>query len=202
MFTGIIESTAQVRKPAQLGSPELVLATPTSWAKDLPVLGESVAVDGACLTITRCSTEEMSFDLNPETLERTALKRLASGSRVNLERALKLGDRLSGHWVQGHVDGLGRLVSARPAGDDCTEMTFELPRELGLQCVLKGSICIQGVSLTLNSVQDSGATTTVRVMIIPHTWSATSLSELKAGDPVAIETDILAKYVERLCKKD
>jgi riboflavin synthase len=197
MFTGIIEKTGSVlsaaARPDGLG---LWIATGFS---DL-VLGESVAVNGACLTVASLGAGgEAQFFLSRETLDRTSLAQAAQvGSRLNLERALRADARLSGHIVQGHVDGVGSLEAVTQDGE-CYRLRFRVPLPLSRYCVEKGSIAIQGVSLTLNALSAPKAEPAwVEVMIIPHTWQHTTLCDLEPGAPVNIEVDILAKHLEKL----
>jgi riboflavin synthase len=193
LFTGIVQKVGHV-----IGAKQDNLVIDSGFTGI--ALGESIAVNGVCLTVTEFTAKgEVFFSVSPETFARTNLGELAASrdSRVNLERALRADERLSGHLVQGHVDGVGIVseVSATPNGEYHI-LAFEIPSELARYCVEKGSICINGVSLTLNSVNGS----TVVVMLIPHTWDHTNLSNLKTGDRVNIEVDVLAKYVEKLCQ--
>lgn len=192
MFTGIIQKVARVLDSTHAGDHAEILID-TGYAEPLE-LGESIAVNGACLTVAAVQERSRAkFFLSRETLARTALEALKSGSRVNLERSLRASDGLSGHIVQGHVDGLGQV--ARIADHPETrEIELALPPTLARYCVEKGSICVNGVSLTVNSVDPVG------LMIIPHTLSATNLADLRVGDWVNIEVDVLAKYLERLCQ--
>jgi riboflavin synthase len=156
-------------------------------------LGDSVAVDGVCLTLVARDDSSLSFDAVPETLARTALGALAAGARVNLEAALRAGDALGGHYVQGHVDGVGAVRSVQPEGDG-RRVAFDAPAELLRYVVEKGSIAVNGTSLTVAAVDDAG----FEVALIPHTLAATTLEALQNGDRVNLETDVLAKYVEKL----
>lgn len=198
MFSGIIERLAQVAALERRDG-SLVLDIATGWS-DL-ALGESVAVDGVCLTVMEASHDgRVSFFVSPETLDRSNLGRLQPASRVNLERAVRLETRLSGHLVQGHVDAQAVLVSIRPEAE-AWRLEFDLPGSIGRYCVEKGSVTLNGVSLTLNAVltQPDG-TARVGVSIIPHTWAATNLQALQLNDAVNVEVDVIAKYVERLCQ--
>lgn len=191
MFTGLVESMATVAevRDAPPGC-RLVLA-----AADLAAtaaLGDSIAVNGCCLTVVEHTVEKLSFDAGPETLARTNLGALKARDRVNVERSLKLGDTLGGHLVTGHVDGLGTLVSRRDEGDWST-FIFRVAPQLARQMASKGSVAVDGVSLTLVDVDD----TSFSVALIPHTLAVTTLGRLAVGDRVNIETDLLAKYVER-----
>ena len=156
-------------------------------------IGDSISINGVDLTVIEMSAEYFSADASLETLKRSTLGELAVGSRVNLERALAVGERLGGHMVQGHVDGTGQLVSVTPEGN-AYRMRFRFERELGRYIAMKGSITVDGISLTVAGLGDDW----FEVAIIPHTWRETTLSDLKAGGRVNLEVDVLAKYVERL----
>ncbi len=202
MFSGIIERLGHLAAvvPGQ-GDVRLDLRT---GFPDLQ-LGESVAVNGVCLTVTRSDAEGFaSFFASTETLSVTALGRLQPGDRVNLERAVTPSTRLSGHIVQGHVDGVGTLRSVEPAGD-AWSLRFSLPAALRRYCVLKGSITLDGISLTLNRLDEPAAGSgedrfAIGVTIIPHTWEHTTLGGLQPGAPVNVEVDVMAKYVEQLLR--
>lgn len=198
MFSGIIERLGTVRDIAV--TPAGRTLTLDTGMPDL-TLGESVAVNGVCLTVARLDEAHQraaSFQVSPETEARTALPRLAVGHRVNLERALTLATRLSGHIVQGHVDGTGELASVVPEGDSFG-LAIRVPATLRRYVVEKGSIALDGISLTVNAIGPVDADSfSIHLMIIPHTWTHTALRELKPGDPLNIEVDVLAKYVETL----
>lgn len=197
MFTGIIQNLGTVTDVG-VSATSRTLLVKTGFPDLVP--GESVAVSGVCLTVTELrNQDEACFFVSPETLDKSTLGRLTVGSRVNLERAVRLQDRLSGHLVQGHVDGMAR-VNGREKVAESTRIDLQLPAELARYCVPKGSITLNGVSLTLNEVsaQVEGFTR-ISVMIIPHTLTHTDLSLLKVSDPVNVEVDVIAKYVERLC---
>lgn len=202
MFTGIVAAVGQVRavrtpSVAATESLELELATAMN---DL-VLGESVAINGVCLTVTRCESNGTAcFDVSPETLDKTNLGVLRPGDRINLERALLPTERLSGHLVQGHVDAVGTWLGAEPLGD-YWKIRVAVPRGLEKYCIVKGSIALDGTSLTINALRDTpnakhGAE--LELLLIPHTWKHTRLSELTPGSPINIEVDLIAKYTERL----
>lgn len=198
MFSGIIENLGRVRAADQADG-NLMLDLDTGFA-DL-TLGESIAVNGICLTVVIFDvTGRATFYASPETLARTNLGALKAGTVVNLERAVSMSTRLSGHLVQGHVDGLARLEAVIPeAGAYRIELT--LPQNLARYCVEKGSIALDGTSLTLNAVKDlPEGGCRIFLTIIPHTWSHTNLQSRQPGDLINVESDVIAKYVERLCK--
>jgi len=182
MFTGIIEATGRV---VQFGGKRLWLETPLKRLK----LGESVAIDGVCLTVSAIRKHGALFDVGPETRRITTLGKLHVGDRVNLERALRVGDRLGGHWVSGHVEGLAKIIRIEKEGKSFW-YTFHVPAGLCKSILPKGSLAVDGISLTVAQIRGQQ----VRVMIIPHTLSHTTLGRKKAGDNVNIETDLLAKY--------
>jgi len=191
MFTGLIEALGTVRgRKEEAGGVVLEVSDPQAGPS--LQLGESVAVNGACLTVVNAAGDAFSFQLGPETLARTNLGNVRLGDRVNLERALRVGDRLGGHWVQGHIDGVATITSRLREGD-FEIVTFDCSRELTRQMVPKGSVAVDGVSLTLVDVVDHGFT----VMLIPHTLSVTTLGFRTVNDRVNVETDILAKYAAK-----
>lgn len=192
MFTGLVEDVGTVRKLERNGSAAR-LAVSTSIPVQQLSLGDSIAVNGACLTVVAKGEGEATFDVSPETLARTTLNGLASGSRVNLERALRFGDRLGGHIVTGHVDFVATIIERRELAGNII-FSFRIQPEFGRYLVEKGSVAIDGISLTVNSV----STVDFSVNIIPHTAAVTILKHRRPGDVVNIETDILGKYVERL----
>lgn len=194
MFTGLIEDMGRVTSLQSRGAAaSLVVATALPVA-DIST-GDSVAVNGVCLTVVAKGVGTLSFDVSPESLRTAGFSRLTPGSPVNLERALRLSDRLGGHIVSGHVDCTA-TVSGRQELSGNTVFTFRLPGEYAPYLVPKGSVTVDGVSLTVNEVSADGFT----VNIIPHTATATTLHLKRPGDEVNIEVDILAKYVERLLK--
>lgn len=192
MFTGLIEDTGRVVGLERRGRAAL-LRVRCSLPLEEIAIGDSVAVNGACLTVTRKSDGVLTFDVSPESLSATTLGNLINGSMVNLERALRLGDRMGGHIVTGHVDCVGRLARMGETSQHSL-LEFTLPAESSRYLVAKGSVTINGISLTVNTVSRDGFS----VNIIPHTLSQTTLHTLKPGDQVNIETDIIGKYVERL----
>lgn len=188
MFTGLIQQTGRLEQIALQGAAGRLIL---SARFETPVaIGESIAVNGACLTLVECPGDTLAFDMLKETLDRTALRAKSPGSRLNLERALRLGDPLGGHLVSGHVDGVGRLASIGIAGRDKV-LAIAAPALIS-EIVAKGSIAIDGVSLTVVDVRPSAGIFTVHV--IPHTWEHTALSALAVGAPVNLETDLLGKY--------
>jgi riboflavin synthase len=197
MFTGIVTALGTVREIVPIGGGQdmrLVIAAP--WGDmDTVEIGASIACSGCCLTVIERGADWFAVQVSAETLANTKLGRWVVGSRVNLERSLKLGDELGGHIVSGHVDGLGEAVSATPENGS-TRWRFRVPRDLARFIARKGSVAIDGVSLTVNDAdQDSFG-----VNIIPHTASVTSFGGLKPGDAVNIEIDMLARYVARLAE--
>ena len=193
MFTGIIEETGAVEEFTRQTQGATLKVAAETVLSDLTV-GGSIAVNGVCLTATAIQDHSFSADLSPETLERTTLGGLKIQAKVNLERPLLPTGRLSGHFVQGHVDGVGELVSLATVGDGNWWLQIGVPQELLRYLVYKGSIAIDGISLTIASVEDE----TIGVAIIPHTYEATSLGQLEAGAKVNLECDVIAKHVERL----
>lgn len=196
MFTGLTEFLGVLRRfddtaagrHLHIDTPDIAVANESDTA-----VGDSVAVNGCCLTVAEISGSSLRFDLLQETLARTNLGNLAPGSRVNLERALAANARLGGHFVQGHIDCTAAVLDTRERGGDLG-LTVELPREFSRYAVAKGSIAINGVSLTIATL-DAGR---FEVWIIPHTRAQTNLGSLKSGDRVNLEFDLLAKYTERL----
>jgi riboflavin synthase len=187
VFTGIVVELGEVRAAA----PRLVLRAPRTAAD--AGIGDSVSIDGCCLTVVARDGDELQFDAVPETLRRTTLGRLRPGARVNLEPALRAGDRLGGHIVQGHVDAVGTLRKA-VAEDGAVDMTFDAPDAVLRYVIEKGSIAVNGVSLTVTGFDEAGFS----VSVIPHTREVTNLGALAPGDPVNLEADLFGKYVERL----
>ena len=192
MFTGIIQGLGTLfeKRPAGGG---MIFGLESDFALADPQEGESIAVNGACLTARNIKGNRFYVDVSPESLRRTVLGTLQAGSRVNLERALRLSDRLGGHLVSGHVDAQSQVMQRRGAGD-FTLFTFSLDAGLSRYVVEKGSITINGVSLTVNSCEADR----FAVSIIPHTLAVTTLGMLREGDQVNIEVDIIGKYVEKL----
>jgi riboflavin synthase len=189
MFTGIVEECGSVR--ATTGE-RLVVSCRTVPAGS--EIGASIAVNGVCLTVVERADDALTFDLSPETLERSSLRRLDAGDPVNLERPATLGTRLGGHLVQGHVDGVGEVSAVELDGTGGALVTVRVPGDLLRYVVEKGSITVDGVSLTVAALTADG----VVLALIPHTLQVTTLGAARPGDPVNVEVDVIAKYVERL----
>ena len=199
MFTGLVEALGTVRAIASEGeSCRLQIAVPTMFLEDTQPekrLGDSVSINGCCLTVVAADAALWSFQAGHETLARTNLGRLQIGDAVNLERAMPANGRFGGHIVQGHVDGVGQVAAIAQQGE-WADYSFDVPEQLAAQMVEKGSIAIDGVSLTLTKVDQ----TRFQVMLIPHTLAVTTLGRRKIGDDVNLETDVLAKYVQKLMR--
>jgi riboflavin synthase len=192
VFTGLIREVGTVLA-VEGGADGVRLTIEAPQTAPDAQLGDSVAIDGICLTVVAVAGDSFAFDAVPETLDRTSLGTLDHGSRVNLEPALRAGDALGGHYVQGHVDGVGSVRSVEPEGEG-KRIWFAAPPELLRYVALKGSIAVQGTSLTVAAVDGAG----FAVALIPHTLEATTLGALEPEDLVNLETDVLAKYVEKL----
>lgn len=193
MFTGIIAALGKVESvQAQGGDVRLQIATQKLDLGDV-ALGDSIAVNGVCLTVIEMNNGNVSFDVSRETLDRTSLNQIDVGSEVNLEKAMAVGDRLGGHIVSGHVDGLGKVIEKASAARS-VRFRFELPQSLEKYVAEKGSICIDGTSLTVNAVGEQW----FEVNIIPHTMQETIISHYQIGTPVNLEVDLIARYLERL----
>jgi riboflavin synthase len=195
IFTGLIIEVGRVRRFNRRVD-GAYLAIEASKVLEGTRLGDSISINGVDLTVIEIGSDFFSADASLETLKRSTLGEFRAGRRVNLERALAVGERLGGHMVQGHVDGTGELVTVIEEGN-AYRMRFGFPLELGRYIAMKGSITVDGISLTVAGMGDDW----FEVAIIPHTWRETSLSELKNGDRVNLEVDVLAKYVERLLTK-
>lgn len=194
MFTGLVEKLVPVAAIEDAPPGKRIVLSLGEICGEL-TLGESIAINGCCLTVVHIDTSSggVAFEAGPETLARTNLGRLQAGSLVNIERSLRVGDRLGGHFVTGHIDGVGHLSNRNDEGDWST-FWFKVPPELAKQMASKGSVTVDGVSLTLVDV----TTDQFSVALIPHTLAVTTLGALQVGDPVNIETDVLAKYVQKL----
>ena len=196
MFTGIITDIGTFRTAEQRGDLRLVIGS--GYAMDSVAIGASIACSGACLTVVEKGADWFAVDLSAETVERTAPGLWAQGGRLNLERALKVGDELGGHIVTGHVDGVGHLVSATSEGDSM-RLVIAAPAALAAALAAKGSITLDGISLTVNSVEDQAdGSVHFGLNIIPHTAAATTLNALPEGRAFNLEIDVLARYLDRM----
>jgi riboflavin synthase len=193
MFSGIIQGNGKILERTDKGGDRQLTIGADAGILERLDIGGSVAVSGVCLTATSRSAEAFTADVSRETLAVTTLGSLSLGGRVNLEPSLRVGDPVDGHWVTGHVDGVGRITALRPAARSVA-LTIELPRDLGRYVARKGSITVDGVSLTVNAVDNDR----FEVNIIPHTRDVTIISEYARGTPVNIEVDMIARYLERL----
>jgi riboflavin synthase len=192
MFSGIVEALGTVVELRdEPPGCRLIVREPRIAAET--AVADSISVNGCCLTVVEATAESFAFQAGPETLSRTNLGRLRSGSRVNLERALAVGERLGGHFVTGHIDGVGTLLERHDHGE-WSFFWFQVPRQLSLQMAPKGSIAVDGVSLTIVDSEPERFS----VALIPYTLAVTTLGALRPGEPVNLETDILAKYAQRL----
>jgi riboflavin synthase len=195
VFTGIVEELGTVRSVTPVADGARVVIAARTVIADAAI-GDSIAVNGVCLTVVEHDDGTWAADAVTETLERTALGRLRAGDPVNLERPVRAEDRLGGHIVQGHVDGIGTLVAREALPDGSTRMRLRVPSALLRYVVEKGSITVDGISLTVAGIDDGEAT--VEIAVIPHTLAVTTLGSKAPGDPVNLEVDVLAKHVERL----
>ena len=198
MFTGLVDEVGTVVSIVQNGGNHRITIKAPESAKELKE-GNSIAVSGVCLTALDINAESFCADLAKETWTRTSFSRITEGAEVNLELPLKVDARMGGHIVQGHVDGTGRLVGLEPVTNaDDFWLIIDIPEDLDKYLVFKGSIAVEGISLTVASLEGSRLT----IAIIPHTIKMTNLKSLKPGDPVNIETDIVAKYLEKWTQRD
>ena len=195
MFTGIVEELGHLRTIIETDGGCRLEITAHTVLEDAHI-GDSIAVNGCCLTVVELADDHWVADAVTETLDRTSLGSVSVGDVVNLERPVRVEDRLGGHIVQGHVDGVGRLQGREPLPDGSTRMRFTIPKSLLRYVVEKGSITLDGISLTVAALDDAAGA--VEVAVIPHTLSVTTLGPKRLGDPVNVEVDILAKHVERL----
>jgi len=195
MFTGIIEGQAKVVS-MKGGSAGWLLTVELPSEADGPVIGESISINGACLTVTRFRGHSVDFDLSPETARKTTLNALKTGQKVNYERALRPSDRMGGHFVTGHVDAVGQVARIKKEGE-AWKIEISVDRPLLRYFAEKGSVAVDGISLTVGGLDKSSFI----VYIIPHTFERTNIMEWKAGSKVNVETDILAKYVEKALSK-
>lgn len=193
MFTGIIAAVGKVESVQPNGGDLRLKVDAGKLDLNDVKLGDSIAINGVCLTVVAINGTQLSFDVSRESLDRTSLGQVTSGTRVNLEKAMAVGDRLGGHIVSGHVDGLGKVVRMKPSARS-VEFRFEVPSSLERYIAEKGSICIDGTSLTVNRIGPGW----FEVNIIPHTMQETIISEYKTGTLVNLEVDLIARYLERL----
>jgi len=193
MFTGIVQAVGRVRTVEKRGADARLALDAAGLGLDDVAIGDSIAVAGVCLTVVALDASGFAFDVSPETLSRTTLGTLAAGDPVNLEKALRLADRLGGHLVAGHVDGVGKVVAVHDDGA-AQRWVFSAPLALARYIAVKGSIAIDGTSLTVNDVDGD----TFGITLIPHTLAVTTFGARKAGDAVNLEVDLVARYVERL----
>jgi riboflavin synthase len=195
MFTGIITDIGTIKAVEQRGDLRLTIATGYDTAG--LAIGASVACSGVCLTVVAKAPGEFSVDVSGETQSRTARGQWTVGRRFNLERALKVGDELGGHIVTGHVDAVGQVLGVEPVGDS-TRITIQVPRDIAPFVAPKGSICLDGVSLTVNTVADNADGAAFTINVIPHTAEWTTFDTVKPGDDLNIEIDVLARYLARM----
>jgi riboflavin synthase len=202
MFTGIIEEIGKVIKIEQRGENRRITVEAASTPKQLGT-GDSISVSGVCLTALDIKPKSFAADLAPETWARTSFSRMHEGALVNLELPMKADGRFGGHIVQGHVDGIGKLIELeRIADSENWWLHIEIPAEIEKYTVFKGSITIEGISLTIAKLEPKHSAFTCTIAIIPHTVEMTNLGSLKPGDPVNLEADLIAKYVEKMMKAE
>ena len=197
MFTGIITDVGAVRSVEQRGDLRLVIDTAFDTAG--VALGASIACSGVCLTVVDKGPGWFAVDVSGETVSRTAAGLWLANARINLERALRMGDELGGHMVTGHVDGLGEVVAVSREGDS-NRVTVRVTRGLGAMIAAKGSVTLDGVSLTVNAVEDAAGATTFGINLIPHTGAQTTLGEIVVGRELNVEIDVLARYLARMAE--
>ena len=195
MFTGIVEELGAVKSLAKAARSARLTIESKVCASDAKI-GDSISINGACLTVVDVKGKMISFDVSTETLNRSNLAKLRAGDRANVERSLRADSRLGGHFVTGHIDCTGKIVSKKLQGE-FIKFEIEIPRSITAYLVEKGPICVDGISLTINGCSHKSFT----VMLIPHTLSATTLDKKQTGDYLNIEADILAKYLEKLTSK-
>ena len=195
MFTGIITDIGIVRTTEPRGDLRLVIGC--GYDMDTVAIGASISCSGCCLTVVDKGADWFAVDVSGETVSKTAQGQWTVGRRLNLERALKIGDELGGHIVTGHVDGVGEVIGVCPEGDS-HRIGIRVPGDIAPFIAPKGSITVDGVSLTVNQVRDEGAETHFSVNIIPHSWAVTTLGDLEPGRAVNLEIDVLARYLKRM----
>jgi riboflavin synthase len=196
MFTGIIEDKGKILKVEYRGQEKRLILELPPYLTEVQ-LGDSININGVCLTVIKKKERAVEFDLSQETLEKTVLGELKEGDQVNVERALRLNDRLGGHIVTGHIDGIGEIVEKREERD-FLQLRIRIPESVSRYVVRKGSIAIDGISLTVNECQEGE----IRITLIPYSIEKTTLKQKKIGDPVHLEADILGKYVEKLLDRE
>ena len=195
MFTGIITDIGTVRSVEDRGDRRLVIACEADLSD--VAMGASIACSGACLTVVDKGDDWFAVDVSAETVSKTAPDLWTKGARLNLERALRMGDELGGHIVTGHVDGLATVIATEDVGDS-RKVTMEIARGLGAMLAPKGSVTLDGASLTVNTVEDRGTSTRFTVNLIPHTASHTTFDEMPVGRALNLEVDVLARYLQRM----
>jgi riboflavin synthase len=195
MFTGIVTDVGTVRSAQQRGDLRLVIAT--SYDVGSVELGASIACSGACLTVVDKGEDWFAVDVSGETVSKTAAGHWREGARVNLERSLRLGDEIGGHIVTGHVDAVGQVTKVTAEGDS-RRVEIQVPRSLGPMIAAKGSVALDGVSMTVNDVRDSEDATQFSVNVIPHTANHTTLGEIDQRRQLNVEVDVLSRYIERM----
>jgi riboflavin synthase len=195
MFTGIVSDVGTVRSVEQRGDVRVVIET--GYDTSTIDLGASIACSGVCLTVVDKGADWFAVDISGETLSRTAADLWREGAQLNLERSLRLGDELGGHIVTGHIDAVAQIIEAQPEGDS-VRIEISAPANLGPMIAAKGSIALDGVSLTVNSVEDAGDSARFSVNIIPHTSHQTTFHNLEAGRQLNVEVDVLARYIDRM----
>jgi len=195
MFTGIVTDVGTVRKAEQRGDLRLVIATGYDTATI--DLGASIACSGVCLTVVDKGEDWFAVDLSAETVSRTAAGLWREGAKLNLERSLRMGDELGGHIVTGHVDAVGNVVEAAPEGDS-VRIVVEVSKNLAPMIAQKGSIALDGVSLTVNTVEDAPESARFSINLIPHTAKETTFGQIAAGRQLNVEVDVLARYIDRM----
>lgn len=198
MFTGIVQAVGKVREPEKLGDGvRLTIVTPEEFHLEEVRVGDSIAVNGACMTVTKIEGNSFQIDVSAESLSKTS--GLDTFGEVNLEKAMRLGDRVDGHLVSGHVDGVGSVESMTQVAESY-KLVIRAPLKLSPYLAYKGSIAVNGVSLTINDVEDTAMGALVSINLIPHTMQVTTLKNLKAQSWVNLEVDTIARYVERMVK--
>lgn len=196
MFTGIIQAIGKVREPEKLGNGvRLTITTPEEFHLEEVHVGDSIAVNGACMTVTKINGRDFQIDVSAESLSKTT--GLDTFGEVNLEKAMRLGDRVDGHLVSGHVDGVGSVESFEKVAESY-KLVIRAPLKLSPYLAYKGSVAVNGVSLTINSVEDTAMGALISINLIPHTIEVTTLKHLKVQDWVNLEIDTLARYIERM----